>query len=79
LVVEISQLTIRLYLLFKFSIRLDSNANKAMFGSWFIDCLCGFSTRIKQENVDSQNSGLHQNTSTEVIILNVCLNDLRCL
>ncbi|KAE9545291.1 hypothetical protein AGLY_000834 [Aphis glycines] len=55
-----------------FSVTLDSNANKAKFESrlCFIDCLCGFSIRVKQENVGSRTAELHPNTSTETIILN---------
>lgn len=36
------------------------------FGRSFLkwDCLCGFSIRVKQENVDSETTELHLNTST---------------
>lgn len=68
--------------IFKFLVRLNSDANNAMLESrlCFIDFLRGFSgLQVKQENVDSQNAELHPNTSTtNAIISNVDFNALYC-
>lgn len=54
--------------IFMFSIDSDLNANRAKFESRlrFIDCLCGFSIQVKQNNFDSQTAELHPNTSTDI-------------
>jgi len=67
--------------IFKFSVRLNSNANNVKLESrlCFIDCLRGFSGQVNQENVNSQNTELHPDTlTTAVIIPIVDFNALYC-
>lgn len=56
--------------IFIFPVRSHSNTNEAEFEvrSRFIDRPSGFSIRVKPENVDSQTTELHPNTSTAAIL-----------